>query len=399
MQLSADVVIVGAGPVGLALANLLGARNIDTLVIEREPSLESPARAIGVTPPSLRVLEKLGLAAEIVHSGVQIRRAQVMGNRRKLGEVTFDTLPEPYRFILSIPQPTLESLLEANIYAYHSVRLVRGAALTAVDTRSRTATVRKTGNSKDGPYTLQFRYLCACDGARSTVRSLMSMPFPGRRYRDTFLMGDYFDDSGLGSDAFLFFTRQGSVESFPLPNGKRRWIVQTERFIEHPPAGFLEARVRHRTGYRLSPKRRTWISPFGVQGHIVKSYAAAPVLFAGDAAHLMPPIGGQGMNTGIADAEFLGVGLAALLTGTGDEDSVFRHYNRMRRVAARAALRRARLSMWVGTRRGRLRSGLRNTLLSLLLRSRLRRFFARTFSMLTIPYATLNSGSYHAVDH
>jgi 2-polyprenyl-6-methoxyphenol hydroxylase-like FAD-dependent oxidoreductase len=395
MQFQAKVVIVGAGPVGLTLANLLGARGIDTLVIERSGQPSNPSRAIGVTPPSLYVLEKLGLAEQLVASGVPIRRAVVHGTKRELGQVTFDEIDAGYRFVLSVPQPNLEALLEENLSQYNSVRMLRGAHLTALDPESKIATLRKSGASDlpsrtDSPVPVKFGYLCACDGSKSTVRSVMELPFRGSAYRDTFVMGDFVDRSALGDEAHLFFTRYGSVESFPLPEGYRRWIVQTEQFVENPDDHFLEERVKRRAGIALAASDRVWQSPFGTQGYILESYAYPPVFFAGDAAHVIPPIGGQGMNTGIADADFLAASLAAVDRGRLNPQHVFSAYSTMRRRATRAALRRARASMWVGTRSGPVGSLLRNLFLKGLLRGSSTRWLARTYAMLTIPYATLN---------
>jgi 2-polyprenyl-6-methoxyphenol hydroxylase-like FAD-dependent oxidoreductase len=264
----------------------------------------------------------------------------------------------------------------------------------------------------ESPQRIHGRYLCACDGFRSSVRSITGAAFTEKLYADTFLMGDYRDRSSYGSEAHLFFTAMGSVESFPLPGGRRRWIIQTPRYEEEPGPGYLEEQVRARAGFLLHEGDRSWISPFRVHRRIMDSFSQGRILFLGDAAHTISPIGGQGMNTGFADAEFAAALLESLLgAGRGaawltehedeckdegeDEEArrarLFTLYSRCRRKAALTAARRATLSMKTGTVHGRLPSGLRNLLLKLLLASPLAGLLPGHYAMLTIPCRNLRA--------
>ena len=124
-----EVIIVGAGPVGLMLGNLLGQRQVKTLVIEQEIKRKEGSRAIGITPPSLQILSSLSLAEEVIGRGVKNHQAFIRGSKNMLGKVIFTALPSAFPFVLSIPQETVETILEENLSKYSTVALLRGKKL------------------------------------------------------------------------------------------------------------------------------------------------------------------------------------------------------------------------------------------------------------------------------
>jgi 2-polyprenyl-6-methoxyphenol hydroxylase-like FAD-dependent oxidoreductase len=381
-----DVVVVGAGPVGLCLSCLLAGSGTRVLLLERRAFPSDTSRAIGITPPTLRIMEGLGLAADLIERGVPVRRAHVHG-AGNLGTVSFDHLPEPFQFILSVPQTATEEILGALSATCDNVTLMRGTEVHGLDVPAAGHPVvhwQRRGRSQSA----RARYVCGCDGARSRVREALGLAFRGGRYERFFLMADFRSNAGLGEDAHLFFTPLGSVESFPLPEGGRRWIAQTTQLPEGPGAGVLETLVAERTGIRLDPNEATWRSSFQPERYESEAMVSGPVALCGDAAHVMAPIGGQGMNTGFADAELL----AALLThrlrqGAGKIPEAYQTY---RRRAVRSASRRAASSMNIGTIRGRPWSALRNLFIWMLLHSALQRAVPSHFAMLTIPFGSLS---------
>ena len=384
----AEVIIVGAGPVGLLLGNLLGQANVDTIIVEKRGQISQTSRAIGITPPSLEILAQLGLDTEFIAQGIPIREAIVHGQKQILGRLSFASIPSPYQFILSFPQRRTEEILTAHLGRYPTVRLERNHECTDVaeDSYGVTCSVRK----KNGTTRMRAGYLCACDGFHSTVRGLTGVPLHGRTFADTFLMGDYLDRSDLGSEAHLFFTPRGSVESFPMPSRMRRWVVQTEEYLANPDPGYLESLVRDRSGFAVNPSDKQWESPFRIYSKIAPRFYRGRILFLGDAAHTIAPIGGQGMNSGIADAELAAFVLGSLLSEK-PESSLLRLYHRRRRRAANTAARRAILSMKTGTIRGTVLSAVRNGLLTALLASPFSRTLAKHYAMLTIPHRNLGT--------
>src|SRR5581483_4231926 len=144
-----------------------------------------------------------------------------------LGRTVFDALPSAYPFILSLPQDKGEKILENSLKKHHSVNLLRNRQVVGLQTGSDLVQVRVLDLKKKTKQGFTAAFLCACDGKNSAIREQLDIPFTGGTYRQAFLMADYHDETSFGSDAHLFFTSQGPVESFPLPGRKRRWIVDT----------------------------------------------------------------------------------------------------------------------------------------------------------------------------
>jgi 2-polyprenyl-6-methoxyphenol hydroxylase-like FAD-dependent oxidoreductase len=380
-----SVIIIGAGPVGLLLANLLGRLKIDTLVLEKDTSPSRDSRAIGIMPPSLSILHTLGLDSAFMQKGVWISNAFVHGSKKLLGLVRFTALPSEYAGVLSLPQYETQALLGANLKKYSGVRLLRGKTFSRLEAGSDRVTVAVRDRASGHMEYYSCAFLCACDGRYSAVRRHLKIPFYGRRYNDTFLMGDFRDATGFGRDAHLFFTTRGAVESFPLPRGQRRWIVQTERLEKDAAKDFIGNAVLKRTGIDISSSPARGQSAFSVEHFRIKSYSHLQrVFFCGDSAHTMSPVGGQGMNTGFADARLLSDLLDNLVNGGGQNGRLISLYHRYRKKAAGHAARRAWLSMRIGTLRGRPLSALRSMLIVLFIKLFKKRI-PPYFAMLTIP--------------
>ncbi len=379
-----DIAIVGAGPVGLLLAGLLGQKGLRVLIVDKRTEPLTHSQAIGITPPSLEILAHLGLDEEFVRRGVPIRDCHVHGQGGYLGCASFREIPGAHRYILSLPQQMTLSLLESKISTMPNVTLHRSMAITQIEQDAESVTLSGEG------FTSTARWLVGCDGHKSRVRELIKMRGKGAPYGCHFLMGDFIDRTTLGDDAHLWFTQDGAVESFPLPDGRRRWIVQTKQAMPETKRGIISEIVRQRTGLDLAIEDQQNQSPFSPRWMQTEQYHDGRVILCGDAAHLMSPIGGQGMNTGWADAEFLAEALRAIEQRGQAALPLLEAYDRCRHSASNAAIVRAARGMWLGTRTGCVQSWLRDVFMrECLFKGPLSRRIGPYFAMLTIPYNTV----------
>ncbi len=359
-----DVIVVGGGVVGLFLGCRLAQLGLSIQVLERRTVPPSHSRAIGVHPPALERLAELGLAEAFTREGVKVTRGHAYAGTKKLGTLEFGACRPPYPFILTLPQPRTEALLREHLKDHAPDALRCGAEVSGLEPDQDGVTVRL----RDGE-SLRSRYLVAADGKESALRRLLKIPFRGGRYPDTYLMGDFTDATALGHDAGLYFTRAGLVESFPLPGGVRRWVVKTPSFVADPTPEGLGQLVFERLGVRLPVETNTMLSSFGVQRFLAARFVAGRVALVGDAAHVLSPIGGQGMNLG-----WLGAWRLAHALQGGDLAPYAAH-----RRSAQNAGRRAGFNTVMG--RASPLAPLRDALAWSILNTPLRRTFAEVFTM------------------
>lgn len=384
---SADVVIVGAGPVGLLLAGLLGKAGIRVLVIDQRASPPDQSQAIGITPPSLKIMARLDLDEVFVRNGEPIRDCHVHGQSGWLGCASFREIPDRHRFILSLPQRTNVRLLEARVRALPNVTILRGVEMLSFESSDESVKVEL--RTPQGVEKVKTGWLVGCDGHRSRVREQLGVPVRCGDYGCHFVMGDFTDHTELGDAAHLFFTAGGAVESFPLPEGLRRWIVQTGVAVPESDPGLISSLVRQRTGIDLPQTLQRNQSAFSPRWLDCAHYVKDRVILCGDAAHLMSPIGGQGMNTGWSDAEFLAHALTEIVSRNAEPAPLLRAYETFRRRAARVATHRAARGMWLGTRTGSVASWARDfAMRHLLFKGPLACGVGPYFAMLTIPHNT-----------
>lgn len=370
-----EVIIVGGGPVGLFMSCALAQAGVSLAVLEQRQTAATDSRSIGIHPPALQHFKTLGLLEALLARGVKVARGHAFANTRPIGTLDFATLPEPYRYVLTLPQAQTEELLAQRLYQLQPEALRRGAAVTTIaqDDAGVTAVYQQNGLTRR----LRGRYLVACDGKRSLVRQQLAVPWHGGSYPDSYLMGDFPDDTALNHDAAIYLCDAGVVESFPLPSGLRRWVVKTEHYLKGATAADLAGLLAARLDVVVAPEAATMISAFGVQRYLAERFVVGRVILAGDAAHVVSPIGGQGMNLGWLDAAYLAKLLPPLLRGEAGIDLAT--YNQQRQRAARTAIRRAEFNMRLG-RRWRY-PGLRNSAVRTMLRPPLGRLLARVFTM------------------
>lgn len=326
-----DVLVVGAGPTGLTTAiqaRLMGAR---VRVIERRTSPREWGPALAVHPRTLEILRGLGLAEDLMERGVTEVALQVhTGGRVAGGRLHNLNMPDTrYPFILFVPQAEVEKAMRIRLSAL-GTDVEWGSVLTDLSQDTFGVTCRVT-LSDGGSDRIASRYVAGCDGAASTVRASLRIPFRGRSYRQTIVIADADNEGALDTGtAHAFIRRDGIVFAFPLP-GERWRLIAPHRSTENGVD--LRTMVKRHTGGQFQPGHISWQRSITPQHRLATRYRQGRVFLAGDAAHVHSPAGAQGMNTGIQDAANLGWKLT--LAGRGAPDALLDSYEQERRPVAK----------------------------------------------------------------
>jgi 2-polyprenyl-6-methoxyphenol hydroxylase-like FAD-dependent oxidoreductase len=339
MNREADIVIVGAGPVGLFLGCCLRQRGLSFVVLEKrhEPSRQS--RAIGIHPPALELLARAGLAEALIERGVRVRFGAGYCGKTRLGEVDFSRGGGAFGFVLSLPQRATERVF---VEALPPRAIHRGVEVLGVTDAGSEVCV--AARDADGDTVWRARFVAGCDGIESSVRGFIGSDFAGGDYPDCFSMGDFRDATGWGDEARIFVDSLGFVESFPLPEGLRRWVLHTGTDPAVRDALAFAAEIERRCAAPVGETREPLVG-FSAQHFIASHFARGRVALAGDAAHVMSPMGGQGMNVGWLDAWDLA---EAISQWPRDDPFPSSAYDTRARARAEIAIRRAGQNLAIG---------------------------------------------------
>ncbi len=315
--LRAAVIVVGAGPVGLTLANVLGQAGIDTIVIDREEGTVAEARAVSIDDESLRTMQAIGLGPEILKDVVPGYGSHYYtgpgGRQFAMVEPTVSDYGYPRRN--AFRQPLLEASLLRGLTRFSCVRVFFGHTLETLEQDDNGVTASVCG--PDGrPLKFAARWLAACDGGRSTVRKLLGINMSGSSFRARWLVLDTEADNDSYRHSRVYCNAGRAVLDIPGPHHTRRFEFLLK---DHEEEASMMAPERVRE--LLRPFRGE--QPTTIVRKIVYTFHArmadhwrvGSVFLAGDAAHLTPPYAGQGLNSGVRDAHNLGWKLAAACRG------------------------------------------------------------------------------------
>jgi len=316
-----DVVVVGAGPVGLWLAAELRLGGASVTVVETRECPDPRSKALTIHPRTIEILDTRGAAEPFLAEALRIPNGHFGGLPDRLD---FSRLDTPFPFTLALPQVRTEELLEA-----------RARMLGAIIQRGRRVTGLTAGGVKiDGGEVIEARYVVGCDGTRSTVRQAAGIEFPGVDATIWSWLGDVVLDRPPARGAANITGPTGGIMIVPMPGGIHRIVGGTPQSKQPEWPGELSLDELRETvqliaGTDYGMRDPVWLSRFSNATRQAATYRSGTVLLAGDAAHMHFPAGGVGMNVGIQDSHNLGWKLAAVVTGRAD-DSLLDTYHEER---------------------------------------------------------------------
>tara|TARA_R110002110_G_scaffold19919_33_gene81633 strand:- start:1045 stop:2670 length:1626 start_codon:yes stop_codon:yes gene_type:complete len=341
------VVIVGGGPIGLALALDLGLKGTPALVLDDHEGAGLGSKAICFAKRTLDIAHRLGAAQAMVDKGVVWNTGRVFHGAGQIFE--FDLLPEDGHrnpAFINLQQPYFERYLVEAIERAQAAGApieIRGAnQVTGIDPQDGFSTVEV--DTPDGPYRIEADYLIACDGARSPLRDMMGLSFDGRVFEDNFLIADVHMKADFPTERWFWFEPpfEGAGQSALLhkqPDDIWRIDFQLGWDIDRK-AELDPARIRARVDAMLSSQTGTvpgyeleWTSIYTFQCRRMQKFRHGNVIFAGDSAHQVSPFGARGANSGVQDTDNLGWKLDLVLKGLA-EDSLLDSYATEREFGA-----------------------------------------------------------------
>jgi len=346
MQSAIDILIVGAGPVGLSLGIECRRHGLECRLVEKKEARSTHSKALAVWPGTQEVFDAMGVGDRIREAAHPVNRMEVSlgGGKPAILDFSKDLkIPTAEPRPLLIPQSETERILEERFVELGGK--VERSSLLAELTQDLEGTEALIEGPDGSRQTIHSRWVAGCDGAHSEVRSFLEIEFEGRAIPSTFLLADVTIEGELDREAGHFFASNGKIAGF-LPFGNSSWRVITRRAPgdENTASPNLEEIVE---GIRdVGPKdlalsNPTWLSAFHVKEHRAERFHLGRSFLAGDAAHIHSPAGGQGMNTGIQDAYNLGWKIALICNGASDWRSLLDSYEEERIPIADHVLERS----------------------------------------------------------
>ena len=322
--MDADVLVVGAGPTGLMLANQLARRGVRTLIVDRHAGPARETRALGVQARTLEIYQKLGIAERAIELGKRGTGANIWAEGRRMARVPLGDAGAaltPYPFILILGQDDNECILGETLRSF-GLPVRWNTELVALEQRPDhvVATLQRPDGTSE---TIAAAWVAGCDGAHSAVRERCGITFPGAPYEHVFYVADTeVTGSMVADEVNVYLRREGFHLFFPM-RGKDHW-----RIVGILPAGLrerseptfeaVEPSLRGEAGSPLSIKSCTWFSTYRIHHRCASRFRDRRCFLLGDAAHIHSPVGAQGMNTGLQDAYNLGWKLALVVTAGAD---------------------------------------------------------------------------------
>ena len=363
MDQQTDVLICGAGPVGLSLATQLEVMGVSCLIIDKRPQRSAKSKALVVWGRSLELLNTCMDAHAFLEAGRPVCKARFFQEGSPFAEIEFARGETEFGTGVLIPQSMTEKLLEERLLQLGAT-VRRKTELVAFE-QNQNEVQCVLLDAEGARETVGAKYLVGCDGAHSVVRHGLGLPFPGNKDQLRWILADV-ELSGDVPDADVasFWSRLGILLLFRF--GENVWRVVAEEPLARedaprrdPTLEEIQKHLEERGVGNVQASNPTWLSEFRVNERKVESYRAGNVFLAGDAAHVHSPAGGQGMNTGIQDSCNLAWKLAWQLRGTANASLLDSYSEERSRVGAMVVKTTSHMTR-IATTESRLLQSVRN---------------------------------------
>lgn len=338
-----DVLIVGAGPTGLMMANQLLRFGIDCIIIDSKEGPTEQSRAIAVTARSMEIYQQMGLSDTILEEGTPMNSFNLYFFGKKKAEIKISEIGKgltDFSFLFAFEQSKNEKLLYQNLRKNGKDVLWNTEFSNLTQTKDSVITI---AFQNEEVKKIKSKYVVACDGAKSPVRHQLNFSFEGGTYENKFFVADTILDWNLEYDKLIIApTNKNFTAFFPLKGAKWYRVLGTlpKSFQQKDNITFeeIETEIKKTLNLPVTFEKINWFSIYNLHHRRVNDFRNKRVFLAGDSAHIHSPAGGQGMNTGLQDAYNLAWKLAYVLKGFTKEE-ILETYNEERLPFAKWLMR------------------------------------------------------------
>jgi 3-(3-hydroxy-phenyl)propionate hydroxylase len=318
LTMDTDVLIIGAGPTGLFLANECARRGLRYRIVEKRATQSTHSKALAIFPRTLEIFDMAGIVEPFLDAANRVTSAAIITHGRRIAHMPFTPAASPYPFIAMIPQDVTEKFLAEALKKKSGDVAYRTALVSAVQHDDHVSATLEQNEQK---HEVNASFLVGCDGAHSQVRHSLNLPFEGARYPASFLLADVETNEAFQPDEFqLCPSASGPLALFPMSSTRRRIVATIDATEGDAPSLELVRNVlRERGPGEVEALSMHWSSYFHIHHRHTPRLQSGRIFIAGDAAHVHSPFGAQGMNTGLHDAWNLVWKLDLALHGRGND--------------------------------------------------------------------------------
>lgn len=336
--LNTDVVIVGAGPVGMSLAILLQNANVDVIIIDKRHERTELPRAIAINQESLKLFDSFGMLNDMQNQAMIIYEIEVFWNTKHIGDINFKNVQTRYPYFFHLSQNHVEKYLN-NYIIKKNINLFRGHNLYKIENISQKPL--SFINTIDNEYKINSKYVIGADGGQSTIRDLINSQPKIEFYNSYFMLFDVLIEEMVFKSTRYFFGIEGYCMLVPKGKNQYRIIMSfesnpSEILVKNNLIRFIENNVNNRTKIEIKVLKVEWYT-YSTFGHkIADCIVKDKIILAGDALHQFSPIGGTNMNFGLQDAVFLSEIIPIMLSN--HDDSLLQKYTNDRQFSIQKQL-------------------------------------------------------------